>query len=87
MSDLKESGGLEQDSDYIILLYREYVNDKSNAAVKPEATIVTLDKNKFGKAGELHMDFIGSRQRFIEADDVITRPVQSEVEPDEDLPF
>ena len=33
MSDLKESGGLEQDSDYVILLHRPYVNDKSNKEI------------------------------------------------------
>ncbi len=86
MSDLKESGGLEQDSDYIILLYREYVNCKE-AQVSPGATTVTLDKNKFGRTGELDMDFNGSRQRFTEAEDVITRPTQSEEENDNDLPF
>lgn len=89
MSDLKESGGLEQDSDYIILLYREYVNNKE-AQISPEGTTVTLDKNKFGNSGELRMDFIGSRQRFVEADDVIARPHSQEnegAEEDGDLPF
>lgn len=34
------------------------------------------------------MDFNGSRQRFTEATDVITRPVRAEeVEEDNDLPF
>lgn len=87
MSDLKESGGLEQDSDYIILLYREYVNNKSDVTVKPEPTTVTLDKNKFGSTGELEMDFNGKRQRFTEATDVIARPVRAEEGEDYDLPF
>ena len=88
MSDLKESGGLEQDSDYIILLYREYVNNKESH-IDSKATIITLDKNKFGQTGELNMDFIGNRQRFVEAEDVITRPVSqdSEEESAGDLPF
>ena len=87
MSDLKESGGLEQDSDYVILLYREYVNDKSNAAVTPKPTVVTLDKNKFGRSGEIDMDFNGARQRFEEAADVITRPTAEAGEGNDDLPF
>lgn len=85
MSDLKESGGLEQDSDYIILLYREYVNNKE-AQVNPSATTVTLDKNKFGRTGELEMDFIGSRQRFEEPFGTVARP-QKTMEQDGDLPF
>ena len=84
MSDLKESGGLEQDSDYIMLLYREYVNDKS-AQIKPEATTLTLDKNKFGRTGEIEMNFDGVHQRFTIADDVIARPHTEEQ--DGDLPF
>lgn len=84
MSDLKESGGLEQDSDYIMLLYREYVNDKS-AQIKPEATTLTLDKNKFGRTGEIEMHFDGVHQRFTIADDVIARPHTEEQ--DGDLPF
>ena len=84
MSDLKESGGLEQDSDYIMLLYREYVNDKS-AQIKPEATTLTLDKNKFGRTGEIEMNFDGVHQRFAIADDVIARPHTEEQ--DGDLPF
>lgn len=84
MSDLKESGGLEQDSDYIMLLYREYVNDKS-AQVKSETTTLTLDKNKFGRTGEIEMNFDGKHQRFTVADDVIARPHTGEQ--DGDLPF
>lgn len=84
MSDLKESGGLEQDSDYIMLIYREYVNDKS-AQIKPEATTLTLDKNKFGRTGEIEMHFDGMHQRFTIADDVIARPHTEEQ--DGDLPF
>ena len=87
MSDLKESGGLEQDSDYIILLYREYVNCKE-AQISPKAATVTLDKNKFGRTGEIEMDFDGARQRFTEAQDVITRPAAKKTEAeDDDLPF
>lgn len=71
MSDLKESGGLEQDSDYIILLHRDYVNDKSNAAADSKETIVTLDKNKFGSCGEFEMDFDGAKQRFTEPTDYV----------------
>lgn len=63
MSDLKESGSLEQDSDYVILLHRPYVNDK---AENPNRTILKLDKNKFGKSIELRYNFESDFQRFIE---------------------
>lgn len=84
MSDLKESGGLEQDSDYIILLYREYVNNKG-ADVDPEATEVILDKNKFGRTAEINLRFKGTYQRF-EDEGEIAKPITAE-EVDDDLPF
>ena len=48
MSDLKESGGLEQDSDYIMLLHRPYVNskdEKENSCIRlgPYGAFVNCD--------------------------------------------
>ena len=93
MSDLKESGGLEQDSDYVLLLYRPYVNDKSGSEADPKDTTVTLDKNKFGSTREFKYEFDGRKQRFTElpdSKDEIKRPVKHENTADgidEDLPF
>lgn len=90
MSDLKESGGLEQDSDYVILLYRPYVNDKSGSEADPKDTTVTLDKNKFGSTREFKYEFDGRKQRFTELSDSINeikRPVCSSISADDDLPF
>ena len=64
MSDLKESGGLEQVSDYVFLLHRPYVQDKSSGEYQPENTTVICDKNKFGSTGELKFIFAGKYQRF-----------------------
>lgn len=66
MSALKESGGLEQDSDYVILLKRPYVVDKSNKEILPSDTTLKLDKNKFGDTGEIDYFFDGKHQRFSE---------------------
>lgn len=85
MSDLKESGGLEQDSDYIILLHRGYVTDKSGFAADPGATTMTVDKNKFGSTGEIEMHFDGKHQRFEEKSGDVARPNSSD--DDGDLPF
>lgn len=98
MSALKESGGLEQDSDYIILLHRDYVNDKSNESIDAKDTDIILDKNKFGRTKELKFDFDGKYQRFSETGTSdsrenkepvahMTKSDYSEVNADEDLPF
>lgn len=65
MSDLKESGGLEQDGDYIALMHRPYVLNKSGD-FKPEHTELLLDKNKFGRTGKIDLYFDLKYQRFSE---------------------
>ena len=66
MSDLKESGGLEQDGDYIALLHRPYVLNKGDSNIKPEQTELLLDKNKFGRTGRIDLYFDLKYQRFSE---------------------
>lgn len=66
MADLKESGGLEQDGDYIALLHRPYVLNKNDNSILPETTQLLLDKNKFGKTGVIDLHFNGNFQRFTE---------------------
>ena len=89
MSDLKESGGLEQDSDYIMLLHRPYVNNKNDEKISPAETKLTLDKNKFGNTGVMDFKFNGVFQRFDEIADQsekIVRPISS-IGINDDLPF
>jgi replicative DNA helicase len=71
MSDLKESGGLEQDGDVIFLMHRPYVLNKGDRSIKPEQTELLIDKNKFGRTGKIDLHFDLKHQRF------------TEVEPDE----
>jgi replicative DNA helicase len=67
MSDLKESGNLSADGDYIMLLYRPWVLDKVNFS--PEEAHVLLDKNKFyGSCGIIDMNFEGKYQKFTEVE-------------------
>lgn len=93
MSALKESGGLEQDSDYVILLKRPYVIDKSNKEILPSDTTLKLDKNKFGDTGEIDYFFDGKHQRFSEigaGGETVARMKKEESDgqtPDDDLPF
>ena len=65
MSDLKESGALEQDGDYIFMLHRPYVLLKTDGA-DPKTAEIMLDKNKYGNTGVIDMWFKGEFQRFTE---------------------
>lgn len=62
MSDLRESGALEQDGDYIIMLHRPYVSDKTQS--DETTTQVLVDKNKFGWTGLFNFHFDVLHQRF-----------------------
>lgn len=90
MSDLKESGGLEQDGDYIALLHRPYVLKKDNEAVHPEETELLLDKNKFGRTGKVKLYFDLKHQKFYEAETYRSEQLDDEKAPfnaADDLPF
>ncbi len=52
MSDLRDSGNIEQDADIVILLYREdyYADRKSNAANKKGGQLTPNDKYELAKA-------------------------------------
>ena len=66
MSDLKESGALEENNDYVMLLHRPYVQNKEKGN-ETEAYLM-LDKNKYGKTGQIRLYFNGQYQRFSEVD-------------------
>lgn len=52
VSDLRDSGSIEQDADQILLLYRPYVMDKN--ADPAEAKII-VGKNRFGEIGYIDL--------------------------------
>ena len=72
MSDLKESSGLEQDGDYILMLFRPHAQDKSIDRTNkcyvcpPNEAAVFIEKNKFGRTGQIELNFNGSQQTFTE---------------------
>lgn len=68
MSNLKESGALEEDGDYILILHRPFVLDKTDVSVQPGDTELLIDKNKFGSCGAIDLKFILPFQRFEEDD-------------------
>jgi replicative DNA helicase len=62
MSDLRESGALEQDADLILLIYREEVYDP-NTPKKGIADII-LAKQRNGPIGEVKLTFLGKYTKF-----------------------
>jgi replicative DNA helicase len=62
MSDLRESGAIEQDADLILLIYREEVYEP-NTTRKGIADII-IAKQRNGPTGEVQMTFLGEYTRF-----------------------
>ena len=62
MSDLRESGGLEQDADMILLIYREEVYDKNTT--KKGIAEIDLAKHRNGEIGTFVLTFQGQFTRF-----------------------
>lgn len=64
MSDLRESGSIEQDADIIMMLYRDdYYNEFSEQA---GVTNVLIRKNRNGPIGQVDLKFEKNHQKFYE---------------------
>lgn len=64
LSDLRESGSLEQDADVVIFLYREGLH---NPEVKRNQAELIISKHRNGPTGEVPLVFIESQTRFVNA--------------------
>ena len=57
LSDLKESGGLEQDADIVLMLWKKDEDD-------PTARVISVAKQRNGRLGDVELDFVPHLQQF-----------------------
>ena len=62
LSDLRESGSLEQDADIVIFLYRDKYYDENSE--KEDNAEVLIRKNRNGSVGTVELQFIGELTQF-----------------------
>jgi len=64
LSDLRESGALEQDSDLVAFIYRDEVYNKDEMNPNKNKAEILLKKQRNGPTGELILTFLNAYTRF-----------------------
>ena len=62
LSDLRESGSIEQDADIVAFIYRDEAYDRESAS-KGEAELI-VSKHRNGPLSTISLSFIGHQSRF-----------------------
>jgi replicative DNA helicase len=63
LSDLRESGSIEQDADIVLFLYRDSYYNKDSAT--PNLTECIIGKNRHGETGMIELEWDGRFTRFV----------------------
>ncbi len=66
LSDLRDSGAIEQDADVVMFLYRDeyYKTDRDPEAKEGNVAEVIIQKNRHGSTGNVKMGWIGAFTKF-----------------------
>ena len=75
LSDLRDSGSIEQDADFVLMLYRQEYYDSSD----PGLAEVICRKNRMGETGTFELLFEGSLSRFVDPGEAAFGHVESYV--------
>ena len=70
LTDLRESGAIEQDADIVILLDRSMTPEEAEREDRPDENITDFNiaKNRSGPLGTVHLTFLPGSTKFVEVD-------------------
>lgn len=73
LSDLRESGAIEQDADMVLFVHRpDYLGLSENSENGKETTQIIIAKHRNGEIGEIDMLFKSEQIRFVEIDNTLS---------------
>jgi replicative DNA helicase len=85
LSDLRDSGAIEQDADVVLLLRRPCKFSSEIAVTDPMLAIVDVAKHRNGPTGEVRLNFDETLTRFSDRSDQ-HEPVPEDMQPDDAPP-
>ncbi len=73
LSDLRESGAIEQDADIVMFISRPWgvatAEEQASGKYSKDAAELIISKNRSGEQGRVSMKFIGECTKFVEVDE------------------
>jgi replicative DNA helicase len=69
LSDLRDSGAIEQDADVVLFLYRDEYYDKSSENEVQNTAEVIIAKNRHGSTANIKMGWLGRFTKFLTLDE------------------
>ena len=68
LSDLRDSGSIEQDADVVLFLYRDAYYDNGEEDATPPQRECIVAKNRHGEVGKVDLGWDGAHTRFTNVD-------------------
>jgi replicative DNA helicase len=68
LSDLRDSGSIEQDADVVMFIHREDKMNKDKEAERPNIAEILVEKHRNGPTGAAELYFDGAHVRFLNLD-------------------
>jgi replicative DNA helicase len=68
LSDLRDSGSIEQDADVVMFIHREDKMNKDQPSERPNIAEILVEKHRNGPVGSCELFFDGQHVRFLNLD-------------------